>query len=71
MKDNSLLILLAGAILGGIIVGLFLRKPSYGYYATPKTPMKTFYTNIEEWKVIRNSTGSIDGIRIKRKAEEA
>ncbi len=75
MDDKTFWTLIAGVILGGIVVGLFLSTPSYGRYApskpNPKTTSKTFYTNIEEWKVIRNSAGSINGIRIKRKAEEA
>jgi len=72
VDDRTFWAFLVGAVIGGIAIGLFFSQPSYGYsaIATPKPPPKTVYTNTEEWEVIRNSTGSIDGIRIKRKAEE-
>ncbi len=68
MDDKTFWALLAGVILGGIVVGLFLSRPnpSYSYCATPRaSPMKV-YTNIEEWEIVKDARGRTTGVRVKR-----
>ena len=69
MDDKTFWTLIAGAIIGGIVVVLFLSKPSYGYYANPKPP-QTFYTNTEEWEIVKDARGRTKGVRVKRTAKE-
>lgn len=70
MNDKTFWALLAGMIIGGIVVGLFLSRPSYGYYATPASSQKTFYTNTEEWEIVKDARGRTKGVRVKRTAKE-
>ena len=70
MDDKTFWVFLAGAIIGGIVIGLFFSRSSYGYYATPTVPQKTFYTNTEEWDIIKDDRGRTKGVRVKRTAKE-
>jgi len=69
LDNDSFWAFLAGAILGSIVIGLFLSKPSYAYYATPEPP-QTFYTNTEEWEIVKDARGRTKGVRVKRTAKE-
>jgi len=69
LDDKTFWALIAGAIIGGIVVVLFLSKPSYAQYATPKPP-QTFYTNTEEWEIVKDARGRTKGVRVKRTAKE-
>jgi len=67
----------------GLILGIFLAIPIFLFLSKPlpptqtrlttaKTPMKTYYQNVEEWEIIRNvKTGRTEGVRVKRTSSNA
>ncbi len=66
----------------GIVLGLFIALPLFyilfkpsptsARLLTAQAPKIIYYTNVEEWEIIKNKkTGRTEGVRVKRTAKEA
>lgn len=66
--SDKILLLILGAIAGGIIIGgiILLRGTASGALNARS------YTNDEEWEIVRDAkTGRTQGVRVKRTAKES
>jgi len=66
------LVLGAGMLIGGLFVWLILRSaaPAAATRRVVYAPVRTTYTNEEEWDIVRDERGRVVGVRAHRRAEE-